>query len=42
MCGKYFFCTNTYVNAQNKKDEFVKVYDISSEVTAERFKVLEK
>ena len=42
-CGviKKILCTNTHVNAQNMKDEFVKVYDIS-EVIAERLKTLEK
>lgn len=42
-CGviKKILCTNTHVNAQNMKDEFVKVYDIS-EVIAERLNTIEK
>lgn len=42
-CGviKKILCTNTHVNAQNLKDEFVKVYDIS-EVITERLKTIEK
>lgn len=42
-CGaiKKILCTNTHINAQNMKDEFVKVYDIS-EVIAERLNTIEK
>ena len=42
-CGaiKKILCTNTHVNAQNMKDEFVKVYDIS-EVITERLNTIEK
>lgn len=42
-CGviNKILCTNTHVNAQKMKDDFVKVYDISK-VIVERLKTLEK